>query len=108
MRARQGTDHGVGSGERRPVWSDSRKNPPSLSTTQVGLGAVKLDAAGRPVLPGNSVRYLVAQGERPGQLVLNAVMPGQSVAADALVVTLAPEREADVQRLARVIAGLSA
>ncbi len=70
----------------------SRRVPPSLLTTQVGLGVVKFDREGRAAMVPRKLpegRFLVRDGKHPGELVLSPLEEGATLPPGALIVKLA-------------------
>jgi len=94
-RPRADTSPGIGDEERvskaTPSGAGPRAAPPSLLTTQVGLGVVRFDKNGvasmvaKPVPQG---RFIVRDGREAGELVLTPIAVGATPPPGALVVTL--------------------
>ena len=114
-RRRTSTNPGVGlrAGEAPPAAprpSSSppprRTPPPSLSSTQVGLGAVRLDASGnvsmaKPV--SEERRYLVRAGDRKGELILTALPEGVVPPSTVMTVRLRIDREDDARAIGQYV-----
>jgi len=77
--------------------------PPSLQSTQVGIGAVRIDANGQPVFERTAIpslslaRFAVRAGAKLGELVLTALGDHENAPSDAAVVTLQPTSVADAR-----------
>lgn len=99
QRGRSATNPGLGASPReaanapRPL---RPAQPPSLLTTQVGLGAVRLDPSGTPrataPLSGER-RFLVRPGERKGELILSALPEGVVPPSTVMSVRLVIDRD---------------
>jgi hypothetical protein len=73
----------------------------SLQRTYVGLGALEVDADGK-VVPvsrreASSLRYVVSAGERPGELTLRALEPGEPPPFGAPIARIAPSCAVDAR-----------
>jgi hypothetical protein len=108
-RRHEDTDPGIGGteppkplGTLRPT--APRREAPSLLATQVGLGAVRLDAGGNAVfLDPNALlsasRFTVRAGAKAGEIVLVALGEHEIAAVGLPVVTLQPACAEDARAI---------
>ncbi len=99
-RRHEDTDPGIGGTEPpRPIGTlrptGPRPIPTSLLATQVGIGAVRLDASGNavftsPNVPLSASRFTVRPGPRPGLMLLTALGEHEMAPLGLPVVTLQP------------------
>ena len=80
--------------------------PASLLSTQVGLGAVRVDASGAvsTIAPlSRERRFLVRPGDRKGELILTVLPEGVVPPSTVMSVRLTIDREDDARAIATIV-----
>jgi len=71
-----------------------------LLTTQVGLGAIRVDASGKLAQPLSADRrFLVRPGDRKGELVLTVLPEGVTPPSTVMSVRLSIDKEDEARAL---------
>lgn len=103
-RQRSSTSPGMGRPLPASASSSPRVDPPSLQSTCVGLGVVRLDATGKPIAPlSPERRFIVRAGERKGELILTVLPEGVTPPSTVLSVRLNMDGEPEARALGLIL-----